>query len=197
MASLLPTVTAAATLAFAATGCMFSGSASVGTDPISGPAEASAPVATDTTPAVASISIDAGATMSAEPGTGVGVFVEYQAGGFWTVFTTCDTEISGAACDFDILAYGLDPATFIDQVQGFDLGSADALSLADDGSISLVAQTSFRMNGFTFEADPGAAIELDVLVDGAAQPRFVYAVSGGSLLEGVPTNPADFTPASP
>jgi hypothetical protein len=69
--------------------------------------------------------------------------------------------------------------------------------LNSDGSINLVADTDFGMNGFSFDADPGAMIEVDMLLDGVAQPRFVYAVSDGVLLEGVPTNPVDFDPAAP
>ncbi len=53
---------------------------------------------------IALSTIDTGATLaSIEPGKGVGVFVEYQAGGAWRVTTACDTEISDEACLFDII----------------------------------------------------------------------------------------------
>ena len=60
-----------------------------------------------------------------------------------------------------------------------------------------MTSTTYGMNGITFDADPGALIELDVLLDGVAQPEFVYVVSDGRLLSGVPTNPVDFIPATP
>ena len=98
MASLLSTLTASAALALGATGCAFTGSASLDTtDPYVEPA----PIETT----IAAVSIDPGATMAADPGYGVGVFAQYDQGGFWTVYTTCDTEISGTSCNFDILAY--------------------------------------------------------------------------------------------
>jgi hypothetical protein len=82
-------------------------------------------------------------------------------------------------------------------VQGADLDPSDAITLGTDGSINLVTDTTYGMNGLTFDADPGAVIEADVLLDGVPQPQFVFVVSDGRLLSGVPTNPVDFAPAAP
>jgi hypothetical protein len=49
----------------------------------------------------------------------------------------------------------------------------------------------------TFDADPGAVIEVDMLLDGVAQPRFMFLVSDGSLVDGVPSNPVDLAPRAP
>src|SRR5687768_2242293 len=46
------------------------------------------------------VEIDSDRTMTATGGEGVGVFVEYATGGKWHVFWTCDTAISGQACQF-------------------------------------------------------------------------------------------------
>lgn len=187
-ASIFSTLTAAAAISLGATGCVFTGTASFEDDPDV--------VYVEPDPAVSEITIDSGATMSADPGNGVGVFVQYEEGGYWTLFTTCDTEISGSACDFDVLI-SADSSVFIDNVEGFDLDPSDSLTLGADGSVNLVTSTTYGMNGITFDADPGALIELDVLLDGVAQPEFVYVVSDGRLLSGVPTNPVDFIPATP
>ncbi|MFT3770355.1 MAG: hypothetical protein QM820_33425 [Minicystis sp.] len=187
LASIFSTLTAAAAITLGASGCVVT--AGYDTDPYVEPVPV--PVTT-----VAEIDIDPGATMSADPGNGVGVFVQYDAGGYWTLFTTCDTAISGAACNFDILV-SADSRVFLDNVEGFDLEPTDSITLGADGSINLVTDTSFGMNGLTFDADPGAVIEVDVLLDGVAQPQFVYVVSDGRLLSGVPTNPVDFAPAAP
>ncbi|APR79138.1 Hypothetical protein A7982_04485 [Minicystis rosea] len=187
LASIFSTLTAAAAVSLGLTGCVVTGSAGFDGDIYVDPT----PVAT-----VAEVAIDSGATMTADPGYGVGVFVQYDAGGFWTVYTTCDTEISGSSCNFDILV-SADSRVYIDNVQGFDLESGDSIDVGIDGSINLVTDTAYGMNGFTFDADPGAIIELDVLLDGIAQPSFVYAVSDGALLKGVPTNPVDFVPSDP
>jgi hypothetical protein len=188
LASIFATLTACTALAFGATGCFVSGSYDPGVvyvepDPV--------PVA-----AIAEISIDPGATMAADPGNGVGVFMQYDAGGYWTLYTTCDTAISGTSCNFDILL-SADARVLIDNVEGVDLDPSDAITLGADGSINLVTDTTFGMNGVIFDADPGAIIEADVLLDGVAQPEFVFVVSDGRLLSGVPTNPVDLAPAAP
>ena len=53
-------------------------------------------------PEIATVPIDAGETLQADPGEGVGVFVEYMGGGEWNVWATCDTEFSGFSCAFDV-----------------------------------------------------------------------------------------------
>jgi hypothetical protein len=119
-----------------------------------------------------------------------------HAGGYWTLYTTCDTAVSGTSCNFDILL-SADARVVLDNVQGADLDPSDAITLGTDGSINLVTDTTYGMNGLTFDADPGAVIEADVLLDGVPQPQFVFVVSDGRLLSGVPTNPVDFAPAAP
>jgi hypothetical protein len=153
-------------------------------------------VVTDDSPAIADVSIDPAASMDASPGDGVGLFVEYAGDGHWNVFTTCDTSISGASCNFDVVI-SADPSVVLSRVEGQDLNDFDTLSLDGDGSIRLVTDTDFGMNGVSFNAAPGATIEVDMLLDGVEQPEFVYAVSDGVLLRGVPSNPVDFTPATP
>src|SRR4051812_45095239 len=101
-----------------------------------------------------------------------------------------------ASCNFDVVI-SADPRVFISRVEGQDLNDFDSLTLDGDGSIRLVTDTDFGMNGVFFDADPGATIEIDMLLDGVEQPEFVYAVSDGVLLRDVPSNPVDFTPAAP
>ena len=184
--SLLTTLAACLSLGLLGTGCLVVDGSGYSTG--SGDVITSAP-------AIADITIDTGVGMSASPGEGVGVFVQYAGDGHWDVFTTCDTSASGASCNFDIVV-SADPGVMISGVQGADLSAGDTLSLNSDGSFRLVTDTDFGTNGVSFDADPGATIEVDVLLDGVSQPSFVDAVSGGVLLQGVPTNPVDFTPAT-
>jgi hypothetical protein len=187
-ASIFSTLAVSAALALCATGCVVTGGYDV----------TGSYVEPDPTPvaAIAEISVDPGASMAADPGNGVGVFVQYDAGGYWTLYTTCDTAVSGTSCNFDILL-SADARVVLDNVQGADLDPSDAITLGTDGSINLVTDTTYGMNGLTFDADPGAVIEADILLDGVPQPQFVFVVSDGRLLSGVPTNPVDFAPAAP
>jgi hypothetical protein len=183
IASLLSTLTASASLALFGSGCVIDASADIdGT-----------PTVVDTSPAIAEVYVDPGATMSTNPGEGVGLFVEYAGGGHWDVYTTCDTYVSGAACNFDVIITS--NASRLANVAGYDLSVSDDLSIGSDGSIQLVTDTDYGMNGVGFDIDPGATIEVDVLLDGISQPEFIYAVSDGVLLSGMPSNPVDFTPS--
>jgi hypothetical protein len=146
----------------------------------------------------AEMSIDTGATLDVTPGDGAGMFVEYGGGGHWNVFTACDTAISpsGTACTFDILI-SADPGVVLSNVLPQDLDPADSLTLQSDGTIHLVAQTSTGGGGVSFDADPGAVIEIDMLLDGIAQPFYVNWIGDGVAQQGAPTNPVDFAPTSP
>jgi hypothetical protein len=184
IASLLSTLAACFGLATFGTGCII-------VDP--GP---DAVVVDTTVAAIPEVFVDTGAQMSASSGDGVGLFVQYQGDGRWDLFTTCDTATSGAACNFDVI---ITPSAgdYFSGVMGTDLGPTSDVTLESDGSIRLVTDTDVGTDGVSFDADPGATIEVDVLLDGVSQPRFIFAVSDGVLLQGVPGNPVDFTPAVP
>jgi hypothetical protein len=179
------------TASLAMSGCYFQGT-------LGGYIDDPAPVVDDPPPVTnvpAAIVIDSDAAMEAYPGEGVGIYVQYAYGGHWTVFTTCDTLYSDVSCNFDLLIEP-EPGLSLWNVSEQDLDSADTLSFYDDSSVNLVTRTTYGMDGVSFDADPGASIRIDVMVDGVARPEFVYVVSNGQVLDGVPTNPADFYPDS-
>ncbi len=47
--------------------------------------------------------IDVNQQIVSEPGKGAGVFIEYAAGGHWSIRTTCDFEKSNTPCAWDII----------------------------------------------------------------------------------------------
>ena len=148
---------------------------------------------TPTGPVIPQVSIDPGTPFTAAPGRGVGLFLQYDVGGRWTFSTTCDTAITGSACAFDVVVSG----ELLRQVGGEDLGPNDRVSLEGDSRVHWQSQTTLGAPSMRFQATAGAAIELDCRLDGAAQPRFVYLVSDGQLLRGVPGNPVDIVPSQP
>jgi hypothetical protein len=152
----------------------------------------------DQTSGIESVHIDADATLQAAPGAGVGVFVEYATGGHWKVFTTCDYNTPSnpgeAPCAFDVCASVLDGGA-ISVVQAQDLqGPNDSVDLQSDGSLHLFTQNRMASSGMTFDAPAGATIELDVYLDGAEEPHYVYWVGDGVLHQGAPSIPLDFVP---
>ena len=85
----------------------------------------------------------------------------------------------------------------IDHVKGVSLASTDSFVQYGDGSVNLLTQTTFGSNGLSFDADPGATIQVDMLLDGTPRPRDVVVVSQGRPLQGVPSIPVDLRPEAP
>jgi hypothetical protein len=145
---------------------------------------------------VAQVSVQPGATTTSAPGSGVGLFVQYDPGGHWRVWTTCDASITHASCAFDVTVSTSSGAK-IANVQGVDLQPADTFVQDGDGSITLLTETTLGSDGISFDADPGATIQVGMLLDGISEPRDMFVVSQGGVLQGVPTNPVDLRPEAP
>jgi hypothetical protein len=140
--------------------------------------------------------IQTGATLDAMPGAGVGVFVEYATGGHWTVTTACDTNTSDLPCGFDVFVSGVDPKTALSNIQQQDAAGSDDVGVEQSsGTIHLFANTTTNLDGVTFDATPGATLEVEMYLDDQAQPRFVYWIGADKVLHtGAPTDPIDFAP---
>ena len=144
------------------------------------------------------VTIDADATLQVKPGEGVGVFVEYKTGGHWNVYTSCDFNTPanpGVSCGFDIFATVLDRGATIDNPKGQDLSGKDLIELLADGTVHLYTENTLRLGGITFDTPPGATVQLEVYLDGYADPHYIYWVGEDVLHQGAPTNPLDFRPS--
>jgi hypothetical protein len=146
--------------------------------------------------AVQEVSIDPDVFVEASPGVGVGVFVEYQSGGLWEVFTTCDTELSGYACSYDVIL-SVPPGHSLRDVEGVELESSDGVYFLADGAVQLFATTRYRFDRILFETDAGEALRVDAALDGYADPAIVVWNGYGGIQDGAPTNPVDLAPAEP
>jgi hypothetical protein len=147
-------------------------------------------------PAVLSSTIDADQGIVVEPGRGVGALIEYTSGGAWRLTTVCDTELSGWGCNWDVIVSTARPS----QLSGFEqegLESNDYLDWESDRSVRLVASTSYDVDGFWTFAEPGAALRVDVYLDGEPAPGYIYWIGDGALHRGAPENPIDLIPSTP
>jgi len=146
----------------------------------------------DTNPRTVAIEPDK--ALEATPGDGVGVFVEYATGGHWRVWTSCDTNTSKAVCNFNAFLT-VEGGGQISNVQGEDLETDDLAQLdTSGGSVHLDVRTSSEFDGMTFDATPGAKVELEVYLDNDPDPRIVYWFGDNVLHQGAPTDPIDFAP---
>lgn len=138
--------------------------------------------------------IDTDQLLEIDPGDGAGAFVEYEAGGTYHVTTSCDVG-QGGDCYWDIVVTPLGDAALL-SVSPFDLESEDSVTLGAGNQLRFVAKTGQDLDGFSFQTDPGAAIELDVLLDNGPGNRYLFWVGDGALHSGAPSNPIDLVPSA-
>jgi hypothetical protein len=141
--------------------------------------------------------VDTDQTMTAEPGDGVGVFVEYAAGGKWTIWWTCDTTRTQQSCDFVVSA----------TAQSGNLGNVDS-SRVQGGTVTSPTpsrvearvRTTSELHGVSFTTGPGAIITLEASVGGIKSGDFLFFVQDGKVnggYKGKLTNPLQLQGSSP
>jgi len=129
-----------------------------------------------------------------DPGRGIGVFVEYHAGGQWRVDVGCDTAISMVPCSWLVIAEPLEGQ--LSSAVLHDLESSDEFEVLPT-SIGLQSTTTDDVDGFSFSAEPGAVLNLFTSLDGYAESRFVYWVGDGAVHTGSPEVPFELEPDLP
>lgn len=144
-----------------------------------------------------SAAIETGSTLSdVVPGRETGLFVEYAEGGQWHVYAICDYLESRYPCEWDVLAYPRD--RLVHDLVADDHEVEDYASVDGDWSYArLQASTTTGQDGMWISATPGEALVLDVWLDGAPAPEFVYWVSDGAVNPGAPDNPLELVPSEP
>lgn len=151
---------------------------------------------------VPAAAIDTGATFEdLEPGRRTALFVEYASGGHWRAFVSCDTSRSEAPCEWDVIASSAHPLTDIELGHASGGGWTEPSPAADEGSvlsgIRFVASTTTDLEGVRFTTTPGAAVRLDVVLDGVPEGRFLHWVGGGAIHRGAPVSILDLVPTAP
>lgn len=140
---------------------------------------------------VLEVDITPEATLVAEPGEGVGVFVETYDDGSWHVVFACDTNTSGYSCDF---AGSVTSSAGLSGLQAETTEADDFVDQDDPRSASFDLRTTTDFDGLWFDATPGASMTLEVTLDGHSAPEFVFWMGGGVLHKGAPSNPVRFLP---
>jgi len=143
------------------------------------------------------MSIDTDVALDQKPGAGVGIFVEYYTGGHYRIWTTCDTDTSGATCTFDVFT-SVDTASSIDAITKENLEDFDSFTFNQgQGAVDLHFETDYDYDAIGIDVTPGAILRVEAYLDNASEPRFVYWFGDGVLHQGAPTNPVDFIPSKP
>lgn len=163
------------------------------------PGPSAAPTTTPVAQKPLLVTVDTDKTMNATGGDGVGVFVEYKAGGTWHVWWTCDTNKSAMPCDFTVKATAFSGA--IKNLQPDHLLTTDQSKQNADGSVEVIAKTSANVAGVFFDTDPGVRITIDAAIaDVPKAGDYLFFVQDGKVnggYTGVLTNPLMLEPSTP
>jgi hypothetical protein len=153
---------------------------------------------------IARLAIDRGEVLELEPGTGVGVAVDYEGNGFWRVSTACDTMVTGASCEFDVVAHSAGQADVV-VVDDAELEGRDDAFFLDPFALELLLETGEDLDSVRLSTSPGAYLRLtvwfydpvsDSRFDWTRDPRLISWVGHGAVNWGAPTNPVDLEPTS-
>jgi hypothetical protein len=140
--------------------------------------------------------VDTDRVMNATPGDGVGVFTEYQSGGHWRIWWTCDTNKTSQSCAFTVIA----TSGGISNVAGISLQTGDAVVRVDPTEASANTTTSTSIQGMTFDTAPGATITLLATIDAQTTGEILFFVQDGKINGGYTgslTDPLQLEPSAP
>lgn len=144
------------------------------------------------------VEVDTGRTLNAEPGEGVGIFVEYAAGGQWHVWWTCDTAKTAASCEFDVRIAS--ESGDLESIHSEGVLSSDSVTSTDARTISARSSTGSNAVGVRFEGPVGGIVAIDAAVGGVRETGYFFFVqddkpNGG--FTGPLTNPLRFKGKTP
>jgi len=149
------------------------------------------------------VDVDPNRTMNASPGEGVGVFTQYETGGHWDIWWTCDTSKTSLPCAFDVTVT-VSTGT-ISNVTGQTLETSDTLTVVSTQDIELVTTTTTGVDGVTFDtvvpAGTTPIITLTAKLNGQADAgSYLFFVQDGEIngdYAGTLTDPLMLEPSSP
>ncbi len=139
--------------------------------------------------ATAKAVLDSGRTLVVAPGDGAGVFVTYSTEGQWQVSWTCDTNVSGQPCAFDLRVY-------VDGMTDLALAGSDARLTRTTAGFTVQTTTRATTDTASFRGTPGAPATLAVTINGASYPQFLFFVADGKVAT-APSLPIELTPSTP
>jgi len=142
--------------------------------------------------------IDRGGFLDLDPGGGAGAIVEYAGDGLWRVTVTCDTNLSGYDCLWDLEVTPIDAPIITLAPDGLeDRDSLGRFVLpAEMEKVGFVADTASDLDGFTLETEPGAGLRVDALLDGSCAGPFVSWIEESDVVAST-TQVMDIHPLEP
>jgi hypothetical protein len=132
-----------------------------------------------TSPAPMLVEVDTDQTMTADPGQGVGVFIEYGSGGKWHIWWTCDTAKTGQECAFTVDATAT--AGTISNLDASQVTGGGTVSSPTASSIHAVATTANEVHGVSFTTNPGVILTVKASLGTIADGSFLFFVQDNKV----------------
>jgi hypothetical protein len=142
------------------------------------------------------VDVDPNQTLSAVPGDGAGVFIEYSSGGHWHVWWTCDTNKTQLSCAWDVTI--AEPNGSI--VKAAADASSTTIGTSSGTSLDATSTTGANLDGVRFDTAAGATITVTASIGGVYDGSFLFFVQNGKInggYAGTLTDPLKLEPASP
>jgi hypothetical protein len=131
-------------------------------------------------------------------GQGIGVFVQYTAGGHWHVFWACDTTLSSAPCNFDLVMSVTDSS--IQSAQSNQFSGNDTMT-SSPSQIVASTYTTTQVDAVDFDTTPGAKMMVDASIAGLPRDGSIFFFVEDNQVRGsYPgplTDPLVFEPSTP
>jgi hypothetical protein len=147
--------------------------------------------------------VDPNRTMSATPGDGVGVFTQYETGGHWDIWWTCDTSKTSLPCAFDITVSVTTGTIANVASQGLLSDNGDDLTQSTT-QIEATTTTTTALQGVTFDTvvPDGTVpiITLNATLSGQEDGSYLFFVQDNAIngnYQGTLTDPLMLEPQSP
>ena len=139
----------------------------------------------------------AGRFQSFAGGQGIGIYVEYDAGGHWTLSWTCDTSVTNLVCTYLVDASVSADNGTIQNAVAVPPSGMDSLRQTSPLQVEAVTTTTTGVDQITFDTTPGATLTVAVQLNAPVSFFFVQdgKVNGGYT--GQLTNPMMFLPTAP
>jgi len=155
------------------------------------------PPSSGSSPAPMLVEVDTDQTMTADPGQGVGVFVEYGTGGKWHIWLTCDTAKTSQECDFTV-----DATVTVGTITNLDASqlAGGVATSPTPSSVHARITVSNDVRGVAFTTNPGVALTVRAALSDVTDGSFLFFVQDGKVnggFQGKLSNPLQLQGKTP
>jgi hypothetical protein len=141
------------------------------------------------------VTIDSDALLETTLGEGAGMFVEYESGGLWRLWTSCDTALQGARCFWDAHVIARSALDYLGDAETHE--NNDYVDVYGADELVFHAVTDYDSDQIEFVTDPGALVEIDLGLDGYDSPDYLVWQGNGYVHHGAERSPVVFQPDLP